>query len=56
MTTLNELRRMQTNTLAAIGDRFLREYDPETHDGTMRDLVAELDRVEKQISVAEMPL
>ena len=37
------------NLLFAIAHRFLREYDSEIHDGTMKELVGELHTIEDQI-------
>ena len=45
----DKLRNIKESLLLAIAHRFLREYDSEIHDGTMKELVAELDAVERQI-------
>lgn len=45
----DKLAIQRDNLLFQIAHRFLREYDSDIHDGTMRELVAELDEVEKQM-------
>lgn len=46
---LDKLAIQRDNPLFAIAHRFLREYDSEIHDGTMKELVGELHTIEDQI-------
>lgn len=46
---LTKLRNIKESLLLAIAHRFLREYDSEIHDGTMKELVGELHTIEDQI-------
>jgi len=58
MTTTADLRKEQRAILAAIGHHFLDTFDRYAlaNDHILLKLIEDLERVEKQIKVSEMPL
>lgn len=51
--TVAELEREVIELKCELADHFLHNYDEEIHDGTMRDIVRKLDRVESLLEQAK---